>query len=127
MYVQIEAETLKQLVSDAAFYQALLASGVDNWQGYDSTEWPTYDSVNMLYNDFAREVWHNTPPEKPVAKALLRWVKEDSEYYYMTCSWGYSSHNEMTLYDVEYMAPVAFDTGDQWMELEHEVANELTT
>jgi hypothetical protein len=121
MYVQIDAERLRQLVIESADYHALLAAGVDNWTGRDSVEWPTRDDIDYLCNDVMLNLWQNVPPQEHVAKVLLRRAEQDQEYEYMLCSWVENSEGVLWLVDSEYNAYVPFDPGDQWMKLEDEV------
>jgi hypothetical protein len=125
MYVQIDAERLRQIVMELAAYHALRAAGVDNWQQYEFVEWPTSNDVDRLYNDVVRNIWHSTPPQAPIAKALLRWANSDSKYDYMLCSWVEDNEGVLCLVDSGYNDDVPFDPGDQWMELEHKVPDNV--
>ena len=78
-----------------------------------------------MSNDCAKFVWHSTPPQEPIAKVLLRWAEQDREYEYMLCHWVKNNEGVLWLVDSEYNDYVPFDPGDQWMELEHEVPDNV--
>ena len=124
MYVQIDPERLRQLVTESANYHALLASGVDNWPQYEFVEWPTSTDVDCLYNDVVRNFWLSTPPQVPIDKVVLRWM-EDTGREYMLCHWVKNNEGVLWLVDSEYNDYVPFDPGDQWMKLEDEVTTNV--
>lgn len=78
-----------------------------------------------MSNDCVKFVWHSNPPQEPVAKVLLRWTETDQEYKYILCRWIDNGKGALWLVDSEYGDDVPFHPGDQWMELEHEVPDNV--
>lgn len=70
-------------------------------------------------------IWRDNPPQNPVNKVLLRWTYGNPEYMYALCSWAENTHGDLVLVDYEFDNRLSFDPGDQWMELENEVPDNV--
>ena len=53
MYKLVEDYKLKILIETDLIYNELIASGVDNWDGYNTTKFPTIEEIKEDFNNFA--------------------------------------------------------------------------